>query len=340
MLDRRLACARLIAASFALAACSTPSASVDGGGPYLVLAIDTARLRDQQLQNVADQMMAELREANPAILYSRRDVVGEAARVQPTDRADLQRALATLRSLATDPETNEDTLTFSVTDDGVIEARLTPSRLRALSYQAAQQSVEVIRRRIDPTGTGDIEIEQQGDQRIFVRAPPNTDPTELRRRIGITGLLTFHIVRDVSQEDIAAGRMPPGTTLAQPYPGIGEAAEVVDRRPRFTGERLVRATPSTDPATEQFVVSFQLDSEGTRVFCRITRDYTGQRFAVLLDNQVLTAPRINEPICGGSGQISGDFTADSATDLAMILSAGAFPAPLIIIEEGVTPGRR
>jgi len=294
-------------------------------------------LREQQLQNVADQMIAELRQANPAIPYSGRDVVGEAARIQPTDRADLQRALATLRNLANDPETNEEMLILSVADDGAVEARFTPSRLRALSQQAALQSVEVVRRRIDPTGAGDVEVEQQGDQRIFVRAPRDINPTEFRRRIGITGLLTFHIARDVSREDIAAGRAPPGTMLVQPYPGIGQVPELVERRPRFTGERLVRVNPSTDPATEQFVLSFQLDSEGTRVFCRITRDYMGQRFALLLDNQVLTAPRINEPICGGAGQISGNFTADSATDLAVILSAGAFPAPLIIIEEGVTP---
>ena len=125
--------------------------------------------------------------------------------------------------------------------------------------------------------------------------------------------------------------------LVQPYPRIGQTAEVVERRPRFTGERLVRASPSSDPITGEFVLSFQLDTQGTLVFCRLTNEYTGQRFAVLLDNQVLTAPRINEPICAGTGQISGNFTAQSANDLAVILRAGALPAPLIVVEEGIAP---
>jgi protein-export membrane protein SecD len=108
---------------------------------------------------------------------------------------------------------------------------------------------------------------------------------------------------------------------------------VVERRPRLTGEHLTRANPSTDPQTAEFVLSFQLDSQGRTIFCRITRDYVNQRFAILLDNQVLTAPRINEPICGGSGQISGNFTPESANELALMLRAGALPAPLTVIEE-------
>jgi protein-export membrane protein SecD len=121
--------------------------------------------------------------------------------------------------------------------------------------------------------------------------------------------------------------------VAQPYPEIGSGGEVVERRPRLTGEHLVRAAPSTDQQTGQFVLAFGLDSEGTRIFCRITRDYVNQRFAILLDNQVLTAPTINEPICGGSGQISGNFTAESANNLAIMLRAGALPAPLTVIDE-------
>jgi protein-export membrane protein SecD len=108
---------------------------------------------------------------------------------------------------------------------------------------------------------------------------------------------------------------------------------VVERRPRLTGENLSRANPSTDPQTNQFVLAFQLDSRGSTIFCRITRDYVNQRFAILLDNQVLTAPRINEPICGGSGQITGNFTPESASELALMLNAGALPTPLTVIEE-------
>jgi preprotein translocase subunit SecD len=213
----------------------------------------------------------------------------------------------------------------------LIEARLSEAHLRELSRQAAQQSIEVIRRRIDPTGTSEVSIARQGDDRVVVQAPGVADPEMLKERIGQTALMTFHMVREISPED--AGRLPPGTMLVQPYPDSGGSQEVVERRPRFTGERLTRANPSTDPQTSEFVLSFALDSEGTRLFCRITRENTNQRFAILLDNQVLTAPRINEPICGGTGQISGNFTAESANNLAVMLRAGALPAPLRVIDE-------
>jgi preprotein translocase subunit SecD len=103
----------------------------------------------------------------------------------------------------------------------------------------------------------------------------------------------------------------------------------------MTSEHLDRANPSTDAQTGEWVLAFALDREGARLFCRITRDNVGERFAILLDNRVLTAPRINEPICGGSGQISGNFTAQSASELAIMLNAGALPAPLILIDERI-----
>jgi protein-export membrane protein SecD len=312
-------------------------AANEQGGPYLVLEIDTVALHNQQLDNVADRMASELRNVSPSIRYSGRGVVGDTARVQLVETADLPRARETLRGLASSPGMEGEVLIFSFKEDGVIEARLAPAHLRELSQQAANQSIEVIRRRVDPMGASGVEITRQGDQRIFVRAPRMASADQLRRTVGITGLLTFHFVREVSPEDVAADRIPPGTMLVQPYPGIGDGAEVVERRPRFTGERLANATPSTDPQTGSFVLAFRLDREGTRIFCRLTHDHTGQRFAILLDNQVLTAPTINEPICGGSGQISGNFTAQTANELAAVLRAGALPAPLIVVEEGIRP---
>lgn len=306
------------------------------GGSQLLLEVDVATLRHQQLDNYADQMASALREAEPAIRYTGRGVVGDAARVRLVDAADLTRARQVLRPIAqsTTAQGGAEVLTFTEGADGLIEARMTPAHVRELSRQAAQQSIEVIRRRIDPDGTAEVSIARQGDDRIAVQAPGVTDPQQLRDRIGQTALMTFHMVREVSPEEAAAGRLPPGTMVVQPYQGgRGAGPEVVERRPRFTGERLVRANPSTDAQTGEFVLSFALDSEGSTLFCRITRQYTGQRFAILLDNQVLTAPNINEPICGGSGQISGGFTAETANELAIMLRAGALPAPLTVIEQ-------
>jgi protein-export membrane protein SecD len=190
-------------------------------------------------------------------------------------------------------------------------------------------------RRINPDGGRPIVVSASGEDRILVEARGETDYTRLREVIGPTGLLTFHMVREVDPAEAAAGRLPPGTMLALPYGGGSASSEVVDRRPRFSGERIARAFPTADAQTGEMVLSFQLDAEGTRIFCRITREHVGERFAVLLDGKVVTAPRVNEPICGGSGQISGNFTAQSAGQLAALLRAGALPAPLVVVEEGV-----
>jgi protein-export membrane protein SecD len=165
-----------------------------------------------------------------------------------------------------------------------------------------------------------------------VQAPGVSDPEQLKERIGKTALMTFNLVPNVEAQDPA--HPPPGTVIAGPYPSIGDSGAVlVDAHPQFTGEHLTRARVGTDPQTSQIVIDFQLDAIGTRLFCRISREHTGDRFAILLDNQVLTAPRINEPICGGSGQISGSFDAKSASDLVLMLNAGALPAPLTVIEQ-------
>jgi len=304
------------------------------GGSQLLLEIDTETMRHQQLDNFADQMAMALRDAEPTIRYTGRGVVGDAARVRLLDPTQMEAARRALRPLAqsTTGGTNE-IATYTESADGLIEARLSDAHLRELSRQAAQQSIEVIRRRIDPNGTSEVSIARQGDDRIVVQAPGVSDPEMLKERIGQTALMTFHMVREVSPEEAQAGQIPPGTMVVPPYPDSGGSQEIVERRPRFTGERLTRANPSTDPQTNEFVLSFALDSEGTRLFCRITRENTGNRFAILLDNQVLTAPRINEPICGGTGQISGNFTAESAQNLAVMLRAGALPAPLSVIDE-------
>ena len=303
------------------------------GGSQLLLEVDTVTLKRQQLDSIAEQLGTALRNAEPSIQYSGRGVVGDAAQVRLSDPANMQRALTVLREVGRSVTTGQETLAFTTNPDGLVQARITDAAFAAESRDAAQRAIEVIRRRIDPSGTSEVAITRQGNSRIVVQAPGVADPELLKSRIGQTALMTFHMVRELSPEDAQAGRLPPGTFLATPFPGIGDSSAVVERRPRFTGERLERANPSTDPQTGQFVLSFQLDGAGARMFCRITREHTGERFAILLDNQVLTAPTINEPICGGNAQISGNFNAQSATELALMLRAGALPAPLTVIEE-------
>ena len=304
------------------------------GGSYLLLEVDTATLRRAQLDNIADNMATALRGATPQINYTGRGVIGDAARVRLVNPADIDRAMTALRPLARNTEGRNDILTFTQGADGLIEARMTEAELRALSRQAAQQSIEVIRRRVDPTGANEINPVRQGDDRVVVQAPGVSDPEQLKSRIGHTALMTFNLVStNSSVADANAGHLPPGFEVVQPYGTIGREAEVVRRRPALTGEHLSDARPSVDQRTQEWVLSFKMDSEGTRIFCRITREHTGERFAILLDDQVLTAPTINEPICGGSGQITGSFTAESASELSLMLRSGALPAPLTVIEQ-------
>jgi len=303
------------------------------GGSQLLLEVDVATLRRQQLDNIAGQMASALREAEPAIRYTGRGVVGGAARVRLLDPTQADRARDVLRSVTRDPANNAEILTLSFGEGGLIEARMTEQYERQLSRAAAQQAIEVIRRRIDPDGTREISIARQGDNRISVQAPGIADPAQLRERIGQTALMTFHLVPTVSPEEAAAGILPPGSFVAQPYAGVDEGSVIVRRRPEFTGERLDDARVGTDPQTGEFVLNFQLDNDGARRFCRISRNNVGERFAILLDERVLTAPVINEPICGGRGQISGNFTAEAANELSILLRAGALPAPLSVIEE-------
>lgn len=308
------------------------------GGSSLLLEIDTAALRRQRLENVADEMATALRDATPRITYAGRGVVGDAARVRLLNAADAPRALEALRAIISPVQSRAmgdgaPDLEFTQVEGGVIEARLTPEALRALSRDAVARSIEVVRRRIDPTGTSEVSIARQGDERISVQAPGESDPETLKRRVGQTALLTFHLVDDQADiTEVQAGRIPAGSMIAAPYTE-GDNPELVRRRPSLTGENLQNAAARLDSQTGQYVIHFELDGAGARTFCRLSTEYVNRRFAILLDDKVLTAPTINEPICGGSGQISGSFTAQSAGELALLLRAGALPVPLNVIEQ-------
>ena len=199
---------------------------------------------------------------------------------------------------------------------------------------AVNQSLEVVRRRIDELGTREPTIQRQGDDRILVQVPGERDPSNIKELLGRTARLTFHMVdMDASLSDAEAGRLPPGTMLV---PSVdpdsdGVPAWVVQRRAELSGENLVDSQPSFQD--NQPVVSFRFDNAGARRFATLTQQNTGRLFAIVLDNEVISAPRIREPILGGSGVISGSFTVESANQLAILLRAGALPAPLTILEE-------
>jgi protein-export membrane protein SecD len=311
-----------------LAACdkiALPS-SVREDGPYLIVEIDLDALYERALDELSVMMGETLRAATPSIRYSGRGVVGDAARIRLVDAADMPRAREALA--------NHSNAHFTTGDDGTtIEARPDRAALQATIDAEIPITMEVLRRRLQAVGAT---VAPFGTQRIIIRTPGNAVPGAVRAMVSQEGRLTFHLVREIPPTDLDVERLPPGTMLAPPYPGSGHA-EVVERRPRLTGESLTRVLPSTDQNTGGWVISFQFDEAGSRSFCQLTRHYVGQRFAILLDGQVLTAPTINEEICGGSGQISGNFTAQAANELSIMLNAGGLPVPLTVVAEGVGP---
>jgi SecD/SecF fusion protein len=199
--------------------------------------------------------------------------------------------------------------------------------------QAVSQTVEVLRGRIDELGTTEPVIQRQGTDRIIVQVPGLDDPQRLKDIIGTTARLTFQMV-DTSTpvEDAINTRPPAGTEVLYsnddpPVPYLIETREIV------TGENLEDAQAGFDQRTNEPIVSFRFDGTGAQRFGRATQENVGRPFAIVLDNQVISAPVIREPILGGSGQISGNFTVEGANDLAILLRAGALPLTPTFVEE-------
>jgi preprotein translocase subunit SecD len=329
---RRVAFVLLMAAT--LAACDRfmeaargAAAPIDDSGAYLVLELDTSAVIRDQLERASENMASALRDASPSIRYAGRGVLGDAARIRLVDPADLPRAREALQPLAT---------TLVLTDDetGLIEARLTPAALDAGTGSLVTESIAVLQRR---TAAHRLSLAPLGSDQLIARTAGPAFPANARAALTTTAQLSFHLVHEISPEEAAGGRIPRGAMVVQPYPGVGYNAEVVVTRPSITGARLSRVRAQTDQYTGELVLAFQLDDEGREQFCAITRQHINERFAILVDNQVMTAPRINEPICGGSGQISGNFTRESVNSLAASLDGGGLPVGMIVVAEGVGP---
>ncbi len=189
-----------------------------------------------------------------------------------------------------------------------------------------------MRRRIDEVGTREPTIQRQGNNRILVQVPGEKDPESIKRLLGQTAKLTFHLVDlEVPLQQALAGNLPPGSELMPSSEQGGGEQVVVRKRIEVSGESLVDAQPTYQD--NQPVVSFRFNSVGARKFGEVTREHVGELLAIVLDGKVISSPRIREPILGGSGVISGSFTTQSADELAVLLRAGALPAPLEIVEE-------
>jgi preprotein translocase subunit SecD len=301
------------------------------GGSHLLLEVDLQAVIDERLESLLDDVRATLRPER--IGYRGLGTQGDAVAFTLTDPAVAGHAVELLDDLNTNPITPE--LEVEDAGNGRVEIHLTEQAANDLRSRAVQQSLEIVRRRIDEVGTREPTIQQQGVDRILVQVPGEKNPDAIKRLLGQTAKLSFHLVDlDTPLDQALSGNLPAGSMIlpSEETSRPGEMAQqVVRKRVEVSGESLVDAQPTYQE--NQPVVSFRFDSVGARKFGDVTRDHVGELLAIVLDDKVISSPRIREPILGGNGIISGSFTVDSANELAVLLRAGALPAPLDIVEE-------
>jgi preprotein translocase subunit SecD len=298
------------------------------GGSYLLLEVDVAAAQRGHLNAIIESVRNALRDAK--IGYTGLDVQGDAIVFTVRDANRIDDARQAL--VKVDPE-----LTVAIAGDGAGTMKYSTVATETQRRQAVEQSIEIIRRRIDETGTKEPTIQRQGQDRILVELPGVDNPEHVKALLGRTAKLTFQLVDMTTTVDEARrGRMPPGDEILAAEEGRGNrggpSAYLVRKRVMVGGDTLTDAQ-ATFNNTNEPVVSFKFDTAGARRFGDATRDNVGKPFAIVLDNKVISAPVIKEPILGGSGIISGSFTVQSAADLALLLRAGALPAPITILEE-------
>lgn len=300
------------------------------GGSYLLLEVDAEAVKRERLENATDEIRGLLRTAELRVAGVAVDGNGVVVRLaDPSDAPRVTDALAPLTRGTMPGELGDFTI---VPEAGRLRLDFGPQALANRVSKAVDQSLEIVRRRIDETGVNEPIVARQGQSRVLVQLPGVTDPGRIKRLLGQTAKMTFHLVGDATA--VPGTPAPPGYEwLNNSDRAAGGGQVLVRKRVEVDGATLTDAQPSADPQTGRWVVSFSFDSIGARRFADITKANVGRPFAIVLDGRVISAPVINEPILGGRGQISGNFTAQSATELAVLLRAGALPAPLTVVEE-------
>ncbi|MDF2367306.1 protein translocase subunit SecD [Sneathiella sp.] len=298
------------------------------GGSHLLLQVDADTVKTKMMDSLVDGVRDSLRQQGDNVGY--RDLAhdGEVVSFTLRDPADEDKARERIADLSNImPNGQRDVVITS--DDGQITLTPSEAAITARLSAAVDQSIEIVRRRVDETGVNEPAIQRQGNDRILVQLPGVDDPDRIKRLLGETAQLTFHLV-DLTSDVGAAGRVPPGSKR---LPSIEEDGRtyIIKNRVMVSGENLEDAQATFQQG--QPVVSIRFDGLGAKQFGQATTENVGKPFAIVLDNKVVSAPRINEPILGGSAVISGGFNVAGAQDLALLLRAGALPAPLDILEE-------
>ena len=294
------------------------------GGSYLLLEVDTNPVIKQKLQNKVISLRKALKEKN--IKYSNLNIQNKSIKFQlSSSEIDLfskfflnkeniiNEYYDNYKSYELDYFIEENNITIKYSKFGLIE----------IKNSSLDQSLEIVRKRIDEIGTKDPTIIKRGNDRILIELPGIDDPNRIKKLLGQTASLSFRLV-SISEDDFGSELLP-----------IDNSQEKIkiNKRVLLSGDNLINARAAIDNRTGQPIVSFTLDRSGAKKFARVTTNSVGKRLAIILDNKVISSPQISEAIISGSGHISGDFTFQSATDLALLLRSGALPAPLKILEE-------
>jgi protein-export membrane protein SecD len=312
------------------------------GGAHLLLALDTKELEKDWLNNLREDARKNLRDAK--IGFSAIGSTADAVQVRLVKPEDSDRALKDLKKLV-QPIGNtilgtsgNDIQVEKGSEPGLITLKPTAYGLRERVSHATAASIETINRRVNALGTAESTVVRQGSDRILVQYPGLTDTAQLKELIGKTAKLSFHAVHPtVTAEEAKLTRPPMGYRVYQAdeketeegFPGAYVLAETAV----VQGDDLVDSQPGFDHQTNAPIISFRFNQSGARKFGNFSKQHVGEPFAIVLDDKVISAPVIREAILGGSGQISGNFTVESANNLAIQLRSGALPAKLTIVEE-------
>jgi preprotein translocase subunit SecD len=309
------------------------------GGSHILLEVDTDDVRKQKVDTLRDDVRRVLREARVGLVGAP-VVRGNSVEVRIREN-DLQQGLTKLRELSAPlggvlSTSGQRSVDIQNVGGGLVRLTVTEPAIIERTRQVVDQSIEIIERRINGLGLVEPSIQRQGTDRVLVQVPGLGDPQRLLDVIGKTAKLTFRMVDiTMTPEQAQQGRPPPESEIVKGSQGENGQPYLLEKRVIVSGEELTDAQPGFDQRTSEPIVSFKFNTSGARSFARATQENVGRPFAIVLDDEVISAPVIREPILGGSGQISGNFTVESANNLAILLRAGALPARLTPIEQRV-----
>jgi preprotein translocase subunit SecD len=300
----------------------------------LTVRLDTSAIPQLAVRALSDDVRRLMRETRIGVATLAPS--GDSIEVTLHEGGDRAQAIAKLRELSRPAGSDADQFTISETGAGTLALKPTPAAFAAAADRALDQTIDVLGRRI---GSLDLKpaFRREGNDRIVIEVPRQGDTSRLKAVIAAPGRLTFRFVdTSVTIEAAQSGKMPPQTEILRDKAGT---SYLVEKRVAMSGENLTDAQPGFDQRTHEPIVSFRFNPAGTRQFASLTAEKIGQPFAVVLDDVVLAAPVIREPILGGSGQISGNFTTASANQLAILMRSGVLPAPLDVIGERALEAR-